>query len=140
MTDGEQIEIAPKFMRKVKTVKTGKTYIDNQNNYKIEDDIVLDRQKLASDGIVMIVAEVDSQHSKMSSKPKVTSFGLVTDKQDKAFAKEMEDVLEHFLLHMKEGLLENTRALENDLRQVVRKHIYRKMKRYPLIVPHILVS
>jgi ribonuclease J len=140
MTDGEQIEIAPKFMRKVKTVKTGKTYIDNQNNHQIEDDIVLDRQKLATDGIVMIVAQVDGQTSKMSMKPKVTTFGIVADRQDKAFAKEMEDVLEHFLIHMKEGLIENPRALENDLRQIVRKHIYRKMKKYPLIVPHVLVS
>ena len=140
MIDGEQIEVAPKFMRKVKTVKTGKTYIDNQNNHQIEDDIVLDRQKLASDGIVMIVAQVDGQHSKMTVKPKVTTFGIVANKQDKAFAKEMEDVLEHFLLHLKDGMLENTRALENDLRQIVRKHIYRKMKKYPLIVPHVLVS
>ena len=140
MTDGEQIEIAPKFMRKVKTVKTGKTYIDNQNNHQIEDDIVLDRQKLASDGIVMIVAQIDGQHSKMLAKPRVTTFGIVADKQDKYFAKEMEDILEHFLVHMKDGLLENTRALENDLRQIVRKHIYRKMKKYPLIVPNVFVS
>ena len=140
MTDGEQIEIAPKFMRKVKTVKTGKTYIDNQNNHQIEDDIILDRQKLASDGIVMMVVEVDSKHSKMITKPSVTTFGIVPDKRDKAFAKEMEDVVEHYLLHIKDGMLENTRALENDLRQVVRKHIYRRMKKYPLIVPHILVS
>ena len=139
MTDGEQIEIAPKYMRKVKTVKTGKTYIDNQNNHQIEDDIVLDRQKLASDGIVMIVAQVDGKHSKMTMKPKVTTFGIVPDKQDKAFAKEMEDVLENFLMHIKDGMIENTRALENDLRQIVRKHIYRKMKKYPLIVPHVLV-
>jgi len=140
MNDGDSIEVAPKYMRKVKTVKSGKTYIDNQNNHKIDDDIVLDRQKLASDGIVMLIAEVDGQHAKMLSKPKVTSFGLVADKQDKAFAKEMEEVLEHFLLHIKDGLLENGRALENDLRQVVRKHIYRKMKKYPLIVPHVFVQ
>ena len=140
MTDGEQIEIAPKYMRKVKTVKTGKTYIDNQNNHQIEDDIVLDRQKLASDGVVMIVAQVDGQHSKMIAKPRVTTFGIVADKQDKYFAKEMEDVLEHFLLHMKEGLIENPRALENDLRQIVRKHIFRKMKKYPLIVPHVFIQ
>jgi ribonuclease J len=140
MHDGEQIEIAPKFMRKVKTVKTGKTYIDNQNNHKIDNDIVLDRQKLASDGIVMMVVEVSAQHSKMSAKPRITSFGIVPDRQDKAFAREMEDVVEHFLLHIKDGLIENTRALENDLRQVVRKHIFRKMKKYPLIVPHVLVS
>lgn len=140
MTDGEQIEVSPKYMRKVKTVKTGKTYIDNQNNHQIEDDIVLDRQKLAADGIVMIVAQVDGKTSKMILKPHVTSFGIVADKQDKAFAKEMEEILEHFLLHLKEGMIENSRALENDLRQIVRKHIYRKMKRYPLIVPHVLVS
>jgi ribonuclease J len=140
MTDGEQIEVSPKYMRKVKTVKSGKTYIDNQNNHQIEDDIVLDRQKLATDGIVMIVAQVDGQHSKMLMKPKVTTFGIVADKQDKYFAKEMEDVLEHFLINIKDGLIENTRALENDLRQVVRKHIYRKMKKYPLIVPHVFVQ
>ncbi|OIO15862.1 MAG: ribonuclease J [Helicobacteraceae bacterium CG1_02_36_14] len=140
MTDGEQIEVSPKYMRKVKTVKTGKTYIDNQNNHQIEDDIILDRQKLASDGIVVIVAQVDRKETKMLEKPHVTTFGLVADKQDKAFALEMEDVLDHFLLHLKSGLIENSRALENDLRQIVRKHIYRKMKRYPLIVPHVLVS
>ena len=140
MTDGEQIEVAPKYMRKVKTVKTGKTYIDNQNNYKIDDDIILDRQKLASDGIVMMVVEVSEQNSKMLSKPKVTTFGIVPDKQDKFFAKEMEDIVEHFLMNLKPGLIENPKALENDLRQVVRKHIYRKMKKYPLIVPHVLVQ
>ena len=139
MTDGEQIEIAPKYMRKVKTVKTGKTYIDNQNNHQIEDDIVLDRQKLATDGVVMMVVEVSEQNSKMLDKPKVTTFGIVPDKQDKAFAKEMEDVVEIYLTNIKPGLIENSRALENDIRQVVRKHIYRKMKKYPLIVPHVLV-
>jgi len=139
MTDGEQIEVAPKYMRKVKTVKTGKTYIDNQNNYEIEDDIVLDRQKLANDGIVMIVAQVSEQTGKMIDKPKVTTFGIVADKRDKAFAREMEEIIENFLINMKPGLIGNPKTLEGDLRQVVRKHIYRKMKKYPLIVPHIFI-
>jgi len=139
MTDGEQIEIAPKYMRKVKTVKTGKTYIDNQNNYEIEDDIVMDRQKLATDGVVMIVAQVSEQTGKMIDKPKVTSFGLVADKKDKAFAKEIEEILENFLINMKPGLIGSPRVLEGDLRQVIRKHIYRKMKKYPLIVPSIFI-
>ena len=139
MGDGETIEVNPKYMRKVKKVRSGKTYIDNQNNHQIADDIVIDRQKLAGEGIVMIVAQVNEGDSSLVSKPRVSSFGLVADKNDKAFAKEMEDVLEHFLLNLKPGLIENQRALENDLRQVVRKHIYRKMKKYPLIVPTVFV-
>lgn len=139
MSDGETVEVAPKYMRKVKSVKSGKTYIDNQSNNLIEDDIVIDRQKMATEGLVMIVAQVSRADSHLISRPKVTSFGLVPDKQDKAFAQEMEDVLEHFLTSLKPGIIENPKIMENDLRQVVRKHIYRKMKKYPLIIPTLFV-
>ncbi|HSR73938.1 MAG TPA: ribonuclease J, partial [Sulfurovum sp.] len=58
MSDGDQVEITTKYLKKVKTVKSGKTYIDNQNNMTIENDVVLDRQKLAEDGIINIVAQI----------------------------------------------------------------------------------
>ncbi len=140
MGDGDCIEVTPKYMRKAKSVKSGKTYIDNQNNLMIADDVVVDRQKMANDGMVMIIAQVSRGDQKLLAKPRVTSFGIVPDRQDKAFASEMEDVLEHFLVNLKPGLIENAKAMENDLRAVVRKHIYRKMKKYPLIVPNVFVS
>jgi len=139
MGDGDCIEVTPKYMRKAKSVKSGKTYIDNQNNHMIADDVVVDRQKMASDGMVMIIAQVAKSDQKLIAKPRVTSFGIVPDKQDKAFAAEMEDVLEHFLVNLKPGMIENAKAMENDLRAVVRKHIYRKMKKYPLIVPNVFI-
>ncbi len=140
MGDGDTIEVTPKYMRKAKSVKSGKTYIDNQNNHMIADDVVVDRQKMATDGMVMIIAQVSLSDQKLIAKPRVTSFGIVPDKQDKAFAAEMEDILEHFLVNLKPGLIENAKAMENDLRAVVRKHIYRKMKKYPLIVPNVFVG
>jgi len=139
MSDGDCIEVSPKYMRKAKTVKSGKTYVDNQNNNFIENDIVIDRQKMANEGVVMLIAQVSAADSHLITKPRVTTFGLVADKYDKAFAKEMEDILEHFLVNLKPGYIENPRAMENDLRQVVRKHIYRKMKKYPLVVPNVFV-
>ncbi len=139
MDDGDSIEVAPKYMRKVKSVKVGKTYIDNQNNNQIADDIVIDRQKMASDGVVMIVAQISETDSKLISRPRVTSFGLVSDKQDKMFAKEIEDILEQYMSNIKPGHIENPRAMENDIRGVVRKHIYRKQKKYPFIVPNVFV-
>jgi len=30
MSDGDQIELTTKYLKKVKTIKSGKTYIDNQ--------------------------------------------------------------------------------------------------------------
>ncbi len=137
MSDGEQVEICNKYIKKAKTVKTGKVYIDNQINKQIEDDVVIDRQKLADSGIVMIVAQIDSEEKKIIGKPKVVSYGLVPDKQDKAFSKEMETILEQYLINARKEIFEDSRLAENEIRQVVRKHIFRKMKKYPTIVPTI---
>lgn len=140
MSDGEQIEITPKYLKKVKTVKTGKVYIDNQLNHKISDDIIIDRQTMANEGVIMIVAQVNENDRTLAQKPKVTSFGLVPDKQDKYFSKEIEDLLGLFLSNMKPGIFKNNRILEDELRKVVRKHCFRKYKKYPMIVPTIFVQ
>jgi ribonuclease J len=137
MQDGEQWEISKNRVRKVKNVKVGKVYIDNQINQEISDDIVIDRQKLANDGIVMIIAQIDTKNKKIINRPKVTSYGLVSDKEDNLFAKEMESILLNYIKHAKPYVFEKNRVFENELRGVVRKHIFRKMKKYPTIVPTI---
>ncbi len=139
MGDGDQVEITPKYLKKVKTIKSGKTYIDNQNNMTIENDVVLDRQKLAEDGIVNVVAQISQSNQKVVGKPVVTSHGLVPDKEDKKFSKEIEVLLETMLLNMKPEALKNHRDIENDIRNVIRKHVIRTKKRYPLIIPTIFV-
>ena len=139
MSDGEQIEVSPKYLKKVKSVKTGKVYIDNQLNNKIADDIIMDRQTMANEGVVMIVGQINENDRKMDQKPRVSSFGLVPDKLDKAFSKEIEDLLATFLENAKEGLFKNTKILEDEIRKVVRKHCVRKYKKYPMIVPTLFV-
>ncbi len=139
MSDGDQIELCAKYMRKVKTIKTGKVFIDNQINEQIADDVVIDRQKLAESGLVMLVIQIDKSEHKLITKPKIISYGLVPDKEDKAFSIEMEGVIDQFMINAKKELIENSRALENEVRQVVRKHIYRQIKKYPTIVPTIFM-
>ncbi|MBL3519595.1 ribonuclease J [Arcobacter lanthieri] len=140
MADGEQIEVSPKYLKKVKTVKSGKVYIDNQLNNKISDDVVIDRQTMAKEGVVMIVAQINESDRTLVGKPKVASFGLISDKQDKFFTKDIEDILGVFLENAKPGIFKNSRILEDELRKVVRKHCIRKYKKYPMIVPTIFVQ
>lgn len=140
MADGEQVEVSPKYLKKVKSVKSGKVYIDNQLNHKISDDVVIDRQTMAKEGIVMIVAQINENDRTLEGKPKVASFGLISDKQDRFFTKEIEDILTIFLENAKPGIFKNSRLLEDELRKVVRKHCIRKYKKYPMIVPTIFVQ
>ncbi|MDR3346159.1 MAG: ribonuclease J [Campylobacteraceae bacterium] len=139
MDDGDQVEICSEYIKKVKTVKVGKIFIDNQINKQIENDVVLDRQQLADSGVVMIIAQIDKREQKLINKPKVVSYGLVADKNDKDFSKEMEEVLVQFLSNAKKDVIENRAVLENEVRTVVRKHIFRSLKKYPTIVPTIFI-
>ena len=137
MQDGESWEVSQRRVRKAKSVKAGKVYIDNYINKQIDDDIVIDRQKLANEGIVMLIAQVDAKEKKLISRPKVASYGIISDKEDRAFAKELEEVLVNYISHAKPFVFEKNRVFENELRNTLRKHIFRKLKKYPTIVPTI---
>lgn len=139
MSDGDQIELCSSYMKRIKTIKTGKVFIDNQINKQISDDVVIDRQKLADSGVVMIIAQIDKREHKLINKPRVVSYGIVPDKEDKVFSKEMEEVLVQFLNNAKKEVLQDSRVLEAQVRQVIRKHIFRKLKKYPTIVPTIFL-
>ncbi|AJB46291.1 ribonuclease J [Campylobacter fetus subsp. testudinum] len=134
MSDGDQIEVCQKYIKRVKTVKTGKVFIDNQINKQISDDVVIDRQKLAEAGVVTIISQID-KNAKTLIQNRVISYGLVSERQSKNLSKEMEEILLQFLSNVKDELLHDQRALENQIRQVIRKHIFRKIKKYPTIVP-----
>lgn len=139
MSDGDQIELCQKYIKRFKTVKTGKVFVDNQINKQIADDVVIDRQKLADNGIVVIIAQLDKASKTLINKPRVFSYGLVADKQDGAFSKEMAEVLGQFFINVKDEVLNDPKFLENQMRQVLRKHIFRKIKKYPTIVPTIFI-
>ncbi|VEJ48003.1 Zn-dependent hydrolase, RNA-metabolising [Campylobacter jejuni subsp. doylei] len=139
MSDGDQVELCQTYVKRIKTVKTGKVFVDNQINKQIADDVVIDRQKLADSGIVVIIAQIDKATKTLINKPRVFSYGLVADKHDHAFSKDMAEVLGQFFINIKDEVLNDPRFLENQIRQVLRKHIFRKIKKYPTIVPTIFV-
>ena len=135
MSDGDQVEITPKYLKKVKSVKTGKSFIDNQNNREIQDDVIIDRQKLASDGIVNVIVQISEQTHKLVGKPIVMTHGLVPDKEDKKFSDEVTQLIETFLLNAKPEQVLTSKIAENEIRLIVRKHVIRIKKLYPIIIP-----
>ncbi|WP_298083041.1 ribonuclease J, partial [uncultured Campylobacter sp.] len=136
MNDGDQMEVCEKYLKRVKTVKTGKVFIDNQINKQISDEIVKHRQNLADAGVAVIIAQIDKNEKRLIQ-TRVITYGLVADNQTAYFTKEMQGIIEQFLANLKDEILLDHWALEGKIRQAVRKHIFRKIKKYPTIVPVI---
>jgi len=134
MSDGDQIELTPKYIKKVRTVKTGKRYIDNQSNKEIYSEVVSDRQKLANEGIVNVIVQIDEQTSALASTPVVFSHGLVAGSGAKKLESEVTKMVSE---HIKSGSLKksaNNKVIEDDIRNIVRKYIIKQHKSYPFII------
>ena len=139
MSDGDQIEITTKYLKKVKTVKTGKSYIDNQNNQEIQADVITDRQKLSIDGVVNIALQINKSTKKIVGKAVINTHGLVPDKEDKRFAHEIQNMIELFLTSAEEKQLVSAKAIQDELRSIVRKYIVRTKRCYPIITPIVFM-
>jgi ribonuclease J len=139
MSDGDQVEITTKYIKKVKSIKTGKSFIDNQNNREIKPEIVGDRQKIAQEGIVNIALQIDKTTNKVIGKAVITTHGLVPNKEIKRFSNEIENIIDTFLLNVKPEQLSSVKKLQDELRGIIRKHIIRTKRRYPIITPIIFL-
>lgn len=140
LDDGDTIELGLTGYRRLKKVRSGKTFIDNQINKQIDHAIVYDRQNLANDGIVMLVLQLNKQECSLMSSPKVMSYGLVNSNKEREFAKGLEETINTFVGALKVDQFSNTKGLEHSLRQVLKKHIFRRLKKYPIIVPTLYVQ
>ncbi|RAX56667.1 ribonuclease J [Helicobacter monodelphidis] len=134
MEDGDQIEVAPTYVRKVKSIKTGKSYINNQVNREVENDVVLDRQKIAIEGVVFIAAEILAAEGKFIDRPKISTLGIIGHKEERYYIKELEESLQLFLTGCRKEALNNIRTLENEIKMLLRKQIFKKTKTYPTII------
>ena len=140
MEDGDQIEIAHNYLRKVRSVKTGKIYIDNQINAFVANDVVLDRQNLAENGIVIVVVQIDKAKNVVIGKPRIQTMGIIANKDILSFNKEIEEFFSLFVKNCKKELYSSQKAMENEIRNALRKLMFKKTKRYPTIMPNVIFS
>lgn len=140
MSDGDQVELTTKYVKKVKTVKTGKSFIDNQNNKEIKAEIINDRQKMADDGVVTIALQINKATKKVVDKAVIHTHGLIPAKEAKRFSHEIENIIETLLLNVKDEQISSVKVIQEEIRGVVRKHIVRTKRRYPIITPTVFLT
>ena len=102
--------------------------------------MIEDRQKLSLDGVVNIALQINKSTKKMIGKAVVNTHGLVPNKEDKRFAHEIQNMIETFLLNAEEKQLSSTKAIQDELRSIIRKYIVRTKRRYPIITPTIFMA
>ncbi|MDO7252513.1 ribonuclease J [Helicobacter cappadocius] len=140
MEDGDQVEVNPSYIRKVRTIKSGKTYIDNQVNRQIDSNVVAERQALVDCGVAILNIFISPRDQKILKETNIMTLGIVNIREEKDLCREIENALEMYIKTAKKEVLENKKTLENEIRNIARKLLFKKLKKYPTIITNTFLS
>lgn len=118
-------------------VKTGAVYVDGLGVGDVGNVVLRDRQRLAEDGIIMIVVTLDADTRQVLAGPEIVTRGFVYIKESDEFLDEAQFLLEVELSDYLEDGAYDRNKLKNILRDALGTFIWKRMKRSPMILPVI---
>jgi ribonuclease J len=135
--DGDVLELTKKELRPVGRVPAGYLYVDGIVG-DVGQGVLRDRQKLAEEGVVVVVVTVDIQTGKVLVGPEIITRGWV-------YAPEAEDLLDEACDAVADAVesslgkgVRDVEALERDVRRAAGKFVSERTKRRPMIVPVVM--
>ncbi len=133
--DSREVIFTQNGARIGKTINLPKIYVDQISGETIESYVIMDRQKIAEEGVVIVVAEIDSNTGQLISPPDVIARGVTFANKDK-FARTLSDQLSK-VFQAKHDRVTNWMFFRKTIQQKA-EEILHEDRREPLVVPVVL--
>ena len=136
---GKVLEIDEKGARFAGTVPAGKVLVDGYGVGDVGNIVLRDRRHLSQDGLIVVVASVDTNSGLLLSGPDIVSRGFVYVRESEELLDEVRqiaaDAIEKSLL--KGGACDRM-ALKAAVKDALTKFVYSKTKKKPMVLPIIM--
>ena len=136
LENGEVLSLNKGKIKKDKNVQSGDVYVDGNRIGEIGNAVMRERKIMSSDGIVVVIANIDTQKKKLLVSPNITTRGFVLIQENLELLKDIEK--EAFMI-INNKLKVNCifSDIKNDLITNLSSYIYDRTGRYPIILPII---
>lgn len=136
---GQVLEIDQKGARLNGTVPAGKVLVDGYGVGDVGSVVLRDRRHLAQDGLIVVVATVDTSYCDLVSGPDIISRGFVYVKESEVLMEEAKRLaLKAITDSLESGEAGDWMEMKNSVREVLTRFLYAKTKRKPMILPVIM--
>lgn len=120
-----------------KSVQTPNVYVDQISGDPIDNFVILDRQKIAKEGVLIIVTELNQLNGQIVTKPDVIARGVLFENKDK-FADALGQQLSK-TFSKRQDKVTSWNFHRKTIQQIAERMLYDE-GRSPLVVPIILES
>ena len=136
---GKVLEIDSKGARFTGTVPSGKILVDGYGVGDVGNIVLRDRRHLAQDGLIVVVASVDTDAKLLLSGPDIVSRGFVYVRESEELMEEVRQIATDAINRCLDRRGEVDRMeLKTAVKDDLSKYLYSKTKRKPMVLPVIM--
>lgn len=131
----ETVELTEDYIKKVGTVPAGDIYVDGLGVGDVGNIVLNDRKRLSQDGIIIVVATIDSHDGYVVSGPDIVSRGFVYVKDNEELMNAARDLACRVIDDQYDSRYNDWNSVKTKIRDEVSRLMYEKTKRSPMILP-----
>ncbi|MBE6658004.1 MAG: ribonuclease J [Ruminococcaceae bacterium] len=120
------------------TVPAGRVLVDGYGVGDVGNIVLRDRRHLAQDGLIVIVATIDTVERSIISGPDVVSRGFVYVREAEELMEEVRSIAAEAIQECFESDMLDWNHIKGAVKDDLTKFLYQKTKRKPMILPVIM--
>lgn len=132
---GKSIEISGKGIKPVSDVPSGEIYVDGIGVGDVGNIVLNDRKRLSEDGLVIVVATIDTQSGYIVSGPDIVSRGFVYVKDNEDLMNEAKQIAVDIIYKNYNTKYHDWNQAKSALKDGISKLMYDRTKRSPMVLP-----
>ena len=137
MKNGEVLSLRKGIITRGQSVQAGDIYVDGNRIGDVSNAVMKDRKVMSSDGIVVVIANIDTNENRLLGNPNITTRGFVLVNDNIELLKELEAVSKN-AINSKITNHVNYTEVKSEIISTLSTKIFEKTGRKPIILPVIM--
>ncbi|MFA5211253.1 MAG: ribonuclease J [Patescibacteria group bacterium] len=113
-------------------------FVDGLGVSDTQNIVLRDRQVLAEDGMLVVIATIEGKTGKLIQNPDIISRGFVFLKDNKELIEEIRQKVKKMVIKSDPASWADTNQIKNDIRDKIGQFIFTKTEKRPMILPVVI--
>ena len=135
--NGDVLSIRKGKIKQDKQVQAGDVYVDGNRIGDIKTAVIRDRKIMASDGIVVVISNIDTKNNKLLGNPNITTRGFIQINENEELLHELELISRNSIISKLTNNINYT-EIKTEITNNLSSYIYEKTGRKPIILPVVM--
>ncbi len=138
LSSGDVLEIDENGAEVTGRVQVGNIFVDGLGVGDVGNIVLRDRQRLAEDGIIVVVLTLENGSGQILAGPDIVSRGFVYVRNSESLMDEAKSVLNATMDYCMEHNITDWSKIKNEIKDSLGDFVWKETKRRPMIMPIIM--